>query len=89
MLNTKAFAISAGVVWGLTIFLTTLLSVASGYGKAFLDSYGSLHPGYSISIVGAFIGLIYAFICAFIGVYVLICLYNRFEKRLGKNTKGR
>ena len=81
MLNTKAFALSAGIIWGLTIFLTTLLSVANGYGKAFLESYGSLHPGYSISVTGAFIGLVYAFICAFIGIYVLIGLYNRIEKR--------
>ena len=84
MLNTKAFALSAGIIWGLTIFLTTLLSVASGYGKAFLESYGSLHPGYSISFFGAFIGLVYAFICAFVGIYVLIGLYNRLEKRFSK-----
>ena len=84
MLNTKAFALSAGIIWGLTIFLTTLLSVASGYGKAFLESYGSLHPGYSISVAGATIGLVYAFICAFVGIYVLIGLYNRLEKRFSK-----
>ena len=85
MLNTKAFALSAGIIWGLTIFLTTLLSVATGgYGKVILESYGNLHPGYSISIVGASIGLAYAFICAFVGIYVLVGLYNKLEKRLGK-----
>lgn len=89
MLNTKAFSLSAGIIWGLTIFITTLLSTVTGYGKTFLESYGSLHPGYSISIAGAAIGLVYAFICAFVGAYVLISLYNRFEKRFGKNTKGR
>jgi len=84
MLNTKAFALSAGVIWGLIIFATTLLSVATGYGKAFLEAYGSLHPGYSISIAGAAIGVVYAFICAFVGIYVLVGLYNKLEKRFGK-----
>ncbi len=84
MLNTKAFALSTGIVWGLIIFITTLLSATAGYGKGFLEAYGSLHPGYSISIAGAAIGLVYAFICAFVGVYILVSIYNKFEKRFGK-----
>jgi len=84
MLNTKSFALSAGIIWGLVIFVTTIISVATGYGKPYLEAYGSLHPGYSISILGAFIGLVYAFICAFVGIYILIWLYNRFEKRFSK-----
>ena len=81
MLNEKALALSAGIVWSLTIFITTIISVATGFGKAFLEAYGSIHPGYSISVAGAFIGLVYAFICAFAGMYALIWLYNRLEKK--------
>lgn len=80
-LNAKNLALAAAVVWGLTIFGTTLLSVAAGYGTAFLVSYGSLHPGYSISIAGAFIGFIYAFACAFAGIYAFAWLYNRLGAR--------
>ena len=82
MLNAKAFALSAGIVWSLTIFITTIASVATGFGKVFLEAYGSIHPGYSITYAGAFIGLVYAFICASVGGYVLIWLYNRLEKKL-------
>ncbi len=84
MVNAKAASLSAGIIWGLTIFITTLGSTTTGYGKAFLEAYGSLHPGYSISVIGAFIGLVYAFICAFIGAYVLVWLYTKFEKRFNK-----
>ncbi len=84
MLNSKAFALSAGIIWGLVIFATTITSTFTGYGKSFLEAYSSLHPGYSISMVGSFIGFVYAFICAFVGVYIVIGLYNRFEKRFRK-----
>jgi len=81
MLNAKALALSAGIVWSLTIFITTIISVATGFGKAFLEAYGSIHPGYIITVAGAFIGLVYAFICAAVGIYILIWLYNKFEKK--------
>jgi len=84
MLNAKAFSLAAAIVWSATIFITTLISVATGFAKAFLEAYGSLHPGYSISLAGAFIGLVYAFICAGIGSYVLVWLYNKLEKKIEK-----
>lgn len=75
-LDPKRLGLAAGVLWGLTIFSTTLIASATTYGKAFLESYGSLHPGYSITATGSVVGLIYAFICAFVGMYVLAWLYN-------------
>lgn len=81
-LNEKALALSGGVVWGLTIFGTTLLSAATGFGSAMMEIYGSIHPGYAISYVGAFVGLIYAFACAAIGLFVFAKLYNYLGKRL-------
>ncbi len=80
-LNPKKLGLAAGIVWGATIFLTTLISVATGYGKAFLESYGSLHPGYSISLLGSVVGLVYAFICAFVGLYVFGLIHNKLEKK--------
>lgn len=81
MLNAKAFALSAGILWGLVIFVTTLMSTTTGFGRALLETYGSVHPGYSISIAGAFVGLVYSFVCAAIGAYIFAWLYNRFEEK--------
>jgi len=80
-LNEKALALSGGIIWGLTIFGTTLLSAATGFGKAMMEVYGSIHPGYSISYTGAFVGLAYAFACAAAGLLVFAKLYNYMEKR--------
>lgn len=81
LLNSKALALSGGIVWGLTIFGTTLLSAATGFGKAMMEVYGSIHPGYSITYAGAFVGLAYAFACAAAGLFVFAKLYNYFEKK--------
>jgi hypothetical protein len=83
MLNAKALALSAGILWGLVVFITTIMSLTTGYGRTLMETYGSVHPGYDISITGAFVGLVYAFVCAAIGTYALVWLYNRFEKKFG------
>ncbi len=81
-LNGKALALSGGIVWGLTIFGTTLLAAATGFGRAMMEVYGNIHPGYSITYGGAFVGLAYAFACAAVGLFVLAKLYNYMEKRV-------
>lgn len=80
-LNEKALALTGGVAWGLTIFGTTLLSAATGFGRAMMEVYGSIHPGYSITYGGAFVGLAYAFACAAVGLFVFAKLYNYLESK--------
>ncbi|HLD57767.1 MAG TPA: hypothetical protein VJA47_05645 [archaeon] len=75
-LNAKKLGLAGGIIGGAVVFITTLLSVTTGYGTAFLQTYSSLHPWYSISIIGAFIGLVYSFICWFVVGYVLARIYN-------------
>ncbi|HEX7042857.1 MAG TPA: hypothetical protein VF189_06400 [Patescibacteria group bacterium] len=80
-LNTKKVALTAGVVWGGAMFVTTLLSVyTGGYASAFLNGIASIYPGYSISLSGSIVGLIYGFLDASIGVYIVVWIY----KKLGK-----
>ena len=79
--DTRRFAITGGIVWALILSLTTLISVYTrGFAKAFLDGIGSIYPGYSISLGGSIIGLIYGFFDVFIGVYIFAWVY----KKLGK-----
>lgn len=82
-LNPKALGLSAGIIGGAIAFLMTLLAVATGYGTEAMAMYGGFHPGYSVSAAGAFVGLVYSFICWLIVGYVLARLYNRLEKRFG------
>ena len=79
--TTKRFAIAGGVMWALCLFVTTLASVyMGGFAKAFLDGIASIYPGYSISVVGSFIGLVYGFVDVFIGVYIFAWIYKMVGK---------
>lgn len=76
-----ALGVSAGILWGACIFLTTLLSYLTGYGTMFLEALPmSLYPGYEISIMGSIIGAVYGFIDAFICGIVLAWIYNKVAK---------
>ncbi len=79
-INTKALAISAGITWGLAIFLLTVWFLVMGYSGNFLAKLGSIYIGYSVSWLGAFIGLIYGFVDGLIGGALLGYLYNKFAK---------
>lgn len=75
--NTRRFAITGGVIWGLSLLITTLVSLYTGeYAKAFLASISSIYPGYSISLAGSVIGLLYGFFDVFIGVYIFAWVYK-------------
>lgn len=73
-------ALTGGIVWGLTIFLTTLVSLYTGYGVVFLKWVASIYVGYNISLVGSVIGLVYGFFDVFIGTYIVMLVYNLVNK---------
>jgi len=77
-LKPLALGVAFGILWGGAVFLTTLLSYYAGYGTAFLEALPrSIYPGYSITLAGSFIGLIYGFIDGFVSGAVLGWLYNK------------
>ncbi len=78
--NLFRAALTGGIVWGLTVFLTTWISLYLGYGKVFLDWVASIYPGYGISVLGSFIGLIYGFLDMFVGVYIIVWVYRQVGK---------
>ena len=81
LVDQKNLALAAATVWGAAILFATLLAASTGIGKPLMKVYGTFHPGYSVTISGAFVGLVYSFICAFVAIYALAWLYNRLEKK--------
>jgi hypothetical protein len=70
--------ISIGIVWGISIFITTWLSYYSGYGRLFLEVLaGSIYPGYSITPIGSFVGLIYGFVDGLVSGSIIAMIYNK------------
>ena len=73
-LHLKSFTLTCGILWGLAMAAMTVLSGITnhpftegeytGYAGSFLKMMESLYPGYSISLLGALLGIVYGFIYA-------------------------
>ncbi len=77
MLNAKSFALAGGILWGVAMFIFTFIFLYCDYGSMWAALMVDVYPGYDVSIVGSFIGLIYGFFDAFIGLYIFAWLYNK------------
>ncbi len=77
-LNAKAMAISAGILWGASVFLATAWILITGSGGETMSKLDVFYIGYSVSWGGAFIGLVYGFIDGLIGGFLIVLLYNAF-----------
>jgi len=82
-LNTRAFAIAAGVLSGLFIFLLTVWLLLIGSGGETISLLQQVFLGYSFSFGGAVIGLLWGFVHGLIGGFIFASLYN------GLASKGR
>jgi hypothetical protein len=79
--NAKNAGLAGGILWAVAIFLTTLISIWTGWAEGFLVLMGGVYPGYSVSYLGSIIGLVYGFLDGFIGFWLLAWLYNKLESR--------
>ncbi|MBD3259191.1 hypothetical protein GF371_01010 [Candidatus Woesearchaeota archaeon] len=82
LINAKAAGLAVGILWAVALFITTIVSMYKGYGSAFLNAVSTVYPGYTITWGGAFVGLIYGFLDGFIGIVIVVWLYNYFAKKL-------
>jgi len=78
-LNAKALALSAGILWGLMIFLLTNISLLRGGEGEHLSRLAQFYIGYSFSFLGSLIGLVWGFVTMFIVGWVFALLYNKFS----------
>ena len=78
-LDAKALGLAGGILWAACVFLATLWVVWVGGGEH-LELLAKFYIGYSVSVPGAFIGLVYGFVDGFLGGFVLAWLYNRLAR---------
>lgn len=76
-LDAKALGLAGGILWGACVFLTTLWVTYRGGGEH-LVLLAKIYVGYSVSVAGAFVGLVWGFVDGFICGWLLAWLYNRF-----------
>ena len=79
-MSSRATGLGLGVLFGVALFLATLVLALRGgpWTGEHLGLIGQFFPGYTVSVGGAFLGLLYGFVTGAIGGYLLATVYNRF-----------
>lgn len=84
MLNMKALALTAALIWGvLAMFVTGLANLIwPAYGSDFLRVMASVYPGYDAtrSFAQVIIGTLYGLVDGAVAGVVIAWLYNRLAR---------
>lgn len=81
-LHARAWGIATGLLLGLSILVATLILVIKGGPDmgAHLGLLSVFLPGYSVSMVGAFVGFVYLFVIGYAIGRVVGSVYNHFVR---------
>ncbi|MFH1456371.1 MAG: bacteriophage holin [archaeon] len=72
--------LAIGILWSVTVFITTIYSMWTNYAPDFLNIFSQMYPGHSVSLLGASIGAVYGFVDLFIMGFIFAWLYNKLTK---------
>ena len=86
-INKTALGLALGICWGASVVLTTVWGMVVGGGEI-LEFLSKFYIGYSVSLVGAFVGFIYGFIDGFIYGFFLAWFYNLFAAKFAEGSAG-
>ena len=77
-LNSRAWGIALGLLFGVGLFLATILLVVRGGSEVgpHLNLLGMFLPGYRVSVAGAFIGFAYMFVVGYAIGRLIGSVYN-------------
>jgi hypothetical protein len=78
-LNAQAWGVSFGLLLGLGLFVATIILVAKGGPNPgqHLQLIGEYFPGYRVTVAGAFLGFIYAFVLGYALGRIVGVVYNK------------
>ena len=80
MLDARALGLAAGIFWGLSLAVLTIVSLYTGYGANWLSILTEIYPGFNISWAGSLIGLFYGFVDGFFCLFIFGWLYNQLRR---------
>lgn len=86
-LNIKAFALTCGILWGLSLFTLTWIIILFEDITLDFTVFTKFYIGYSISPVGSIFGLIWGFVDGTIGGIIFSWLYNWLINKLDKQGR--
>jgi len=77
-LSVKGVAFACAVLWGLAILMLGVAGML-GYGRALIESLGSLYLGYAATMNGVLVGTVWALVDGLVGGAIFAWLYNKFR----------
>ena len=79
-LDVKAFALTGGILWGLSVFLLTWMQIV-GYGsETSMNIVKSYYLGYSVTPLGSVIGAVWGFVDFGICCALFSLIYNKLAR---------
>jgi hypothetical protein len=85
-LNVKAWVVTGAILWGIYLFLLTLFSVGNinfiWFNSRAFENLVAFYPGLTLSIGGAFLGLVYGAICGAICAGLFSGVHNLVLKKM-------
>ena len=84
-INVKAFALTAGIFWGLALLIFTWWIMIFDGAQGYVPFVSQIYRGYEISIPGSFIGLACGLVDGTIVGALFAWVYNYFQ---GKMSSG-
>ncbi len=79
-IDAKAFGLACGLLWTVAVAFLALVAAKLNYATEFVDLLGTIYKGYGPSVSGALAGIVWAFVDAFVGGWLLAALYNKLAK---------
>ncbi|MBU2565997.1 membrane-associated protein [Patescibacteria group bacterium] len=79
-LDIKAFAIAAGISWGIYMLFLGWIAV-DGYAAGIVHIIGSAYIGFKPGFVGGIIGGIFGFFDGAVGGAIIALIYNSLLKK--------
>jgi hypothetical protein len=76
-LSVLGLGIALGVTWSLSAFFLGLAAWLLGWGTDIVNALSSFYIGYTPTLIGSFIGMLWGFADSFIGGVVIAWIYNR------------
>jgi len=76
-LNLKAFALAAGILWGIGVLFILGVAGQTGYLSEFAALLTASYPYTGTDLAGSIIGGAFGFVDAAIGGAIFVWLYNK------------
>ncbi len=80
IVEPTAAGLSLGIFGGLLIAFYTVLCAYTGYGIEIEMTFEALFPGYTLSLAGGIVGVVWMFSIGYLSGSILAWMYNKLAK---------